>query len=74
MVGLDVTIIDGSNGKILRSFPVQGTHTQKVRQIGNFVSGYYEKESSESALEGAIREAFNSAALRIYDEVSSAGR
>ena len=71
VAGLDVQIIDGTTGRIVNSFPVQGTHVLKVRQIGNeYAGGFYSKRTLSSTSTQAVAAALNAAAKRVLEELS----
>lgn len=70
VVALDVSIVDPRSKQVLRSFPVRGTFKTATERVGKrYSSGLYVSEKSESAMEGAIREAFKSAAKQLLDEL-----
>ena len=71
VVALDVSILDGRSGRIVRSYPVRGTFA-KQEKSGEVGIVLYEKDvMAQSVLDQALRVALNQAAEKAYEALSS---
>ncbi len=71
IVALDVSILDGRSGRIVRSFPVRGTFAKQDKS-GEVGFGLYEKDvMAKSVLDQALRVALNEAAEKAYEALST---
>ncbi len=73
VVGIDVEAIDLKSNRIVTSFPVHGTHTERARQVGNQMFGAYVKTEARSTFSGASRVALNEAVDELYKKLASFG-
>lgn len=71
VVALDVSILDGRTGRIVRSFPVRGTFTEQIKSAELGLGIYGRKSKAKSVLDQALRVALNKAAQKTYDALST---
>lgn len=72
VVGLDVQIIDGRDGSIAASFPVQGTFSSEQQKSGTGLLPIYKQEEfAQSVMDQALRVTLNEAASEILDRLSA---
>jgi hypothetical protein len=71
VVTLDVVVTNYETGEIITSFPVSGTHIEKVVQVGDGFTGLAMLSSARSTYAGASRAALNEAARTLYDTLST---
>lgn len=71
MVALDVQVLDGRNGRIIRSFRSTGTfHSASAKNgYGLLFIGHRDNEFAQSALGQAMRVALNDAVQQVTDEL-----
>lgn len=76
VVTLDVSIIDGRTGGIVRSFPVTGTFRSQEKEVqASLVFPIYEREqSARSLVDQAMRVALNDAAEKVFHALQGAAR
>lgn len=67
---LDVQIINEQTGKIVDSFPVSGTHTTEVRELGDRYSGFYSRSAGGSTQMEAVAAAIDQASEKIIQKLS----
>jgi curli biogenesis system outer membrane secretion channel CsgG len=72
MVAIDVQVLDGRNGVILKSFPVQGRFEARDKELDvGVILPLYERSASAKSLEDqALRVAVNEAATRVLSILS----
>ncbi len=67
VVTLDVVVTNYKTGEIVTSFPVSGTHIEKIVQVGDGFAGLAMLSSARSTYAGASRAALNEAARTLYE-------
>lgn len=69
VVGLDVSIVDGRSGQIVRSFPVQGSFSshEAKSDLSLITPIVAEKRFAQSVLDQALRAALNNAVLKSWE-------
>jgi hypothetical protein len=67
---LDVQIIDEQIGKIIDSFPISGTHTTEVRELGDRFSGFYSRTVGASTEMEAVAAAIEQASEKLIFKLS----
>lgn len=66
---VDIKIVDGRNGRIVKSFPVSGTYQREEKEYGNRVFGFYSKTAGGSLEMEALAVAIESSSERILEEL-----